>query len=115
MYRVWVTGFGLGLFSRVSQPVPDMDFVYYTFTYLVLIGVMEDIVTKINSKHFIFFLPKQFLFPPQNQIVLYCGLRKAFSEIPKRFPDFFVLMVILGIVALKQIGWEWNKSVMSFN
>ena len=45
---------------------------------------------------------------------VFSGLREAVSEIPKRFPIFFIFKGILGIVGLKQHEQKWNKSVMSF-
>ena len=39
-------------FLRQSHSVPDMDFFCYTTTYFVPFGVIENRVTKVNSKYF---------------------------------------------------------------
>ena len=39
-------------FLRESHSVPDMDFFCYTTTYFVPFGVIENRVTKVNSKYF---------------------------------------------------------------
>ena len=47
--RIWLTINFLPL--KESLYVRDMDLFYYTFTYFVPIGIVEDRVHKINSKY----------------------------------------------------------------
>ena len=62
-FSIWSTyhsldrGGGGGLvydypFQRESHSYPDMDFFCYTVTYFVPFGVIENTVTKFNSKYF---------------------------------------------------------------
>ena len=59
IYLIYVPQFGLEISFTIfflplkeSHFAPNMDLFYYTFTNFVPIGVIENRVTKINSKYF---------------------------------------------------------------